>query len=38
MWDGADWLQKEDCRPNWFKYVGNEWAPGTEAEKQGSMS
>ncbi|KAI4261059.1 MAG: hypothetical protein L6R35_007417, partial [Caloplaca aegaea] len=20
--DGADFLFKEDCRPNWFKYVG----------------
>lgn len=19
---GESWLQKEDCRPNWFKYVG----------------
>ncbi len=19
---GEPWLQKEDCRPNWFKYVG----------------
>lgn len=25
--DGDAWLNKEDCRPNWFKYVGNEWAP-----------
>ncbi|GAB7360598.1 hypothetical protein MBLNU230_g0480t2 [Neophaeotheca triangularis] len=24
--DGEAWLNKEDCRPNWFKYVGNEWA------------
>ncbi|KAL8951471.1 MAG: hypothetical protein Q9222_002548 [Ikaeria aurantiellina] len=22
--DGADFLYKEDCRPNWFKYVGME--------------
>ncbi|RKF79463.1 putative mannosyltransferase KTR4 [Golovinomyces cichoracearum] len=20
--DGESWLQQEDCRPNWFKYVG----------------
>ncbi|KAI9750359.1 MAG: hypothetical protein M1815_001847 [Lichina confinis] len=20
--DGASWLNREDCRPNWFKYVG----------------
>ena len=20
--DGEDFLYKEDCRPNWFKYVG----------------
>jgi mannosyltransferase len=20
--DGEAWLNKEDCRPNWFKYVG----------------
>lgn len=20
--DGESWLMKEDCRPNWFKYVG----------------
>ena len=19
---GESWLQREDCRPNWFKYVG----------------
>lgn len=25
--DGEAWLNREDCRPNWFKYVGNEWAP-----------
>ncbi|OTA31018.1 hypothetical protein BTJ68_08758 [Hortaea werneckii EXF-2000] len=25
--DGEAWLNKEDCRPNWFKYVGNEWDP-----------
>ena len=24
--DGEAWLNREDCRPNWFKYVGNEWA------------
>ncbi|OQO13882.1 hypothetical protein B0A48_00757 [Cryoendolithus antarcticus] len=24
--DGEAWLNKEDCRPNWFKYIGNEWA------------
>lgn len=24
--DGEAFLNKEDCRPNWFKYVGNEWA------------
>ena len=23
--DGEAWLNREDCRPNWFKYVGNEW-------------
>ncbi|KAF2718981.1 glycosyltransferase family 15 protein [Polychaeton citri CBS 116435] len=23
--DGDTKLYKEDCRPNWFKYVGNEW-------------
>ena len=23
--DGEAFLYKEDCRPNWFKYVGNEW-------------
>ncbi|KAK4621785.1 Glycolipid 2-alpha-mannosyltransferase 1 [Fulvia fulva] len=26
FFDGADFLKKEDCRPNWFKYVGNEWS------------
>ena len=25
--DGEEWLNNEDCRANWFKYVGNEWAP-----------
>lgn len=25
--DGEAWLSREDCRPNWFKYAGNEWAP-----------
>lgn len=25
--DGEAFLSQEDCRPNWFKYVGNEWAP-----------
>lgn len=20
--DGEQWLHREDCRPNWFKYVG----------------
>lgn len=20
--DGEAWLNREDCRPNWFKYVG----------------
>lgn len=30
--DGEAWLHREDCRPNWFKYVGNEWAvPEKEA-------
>ncbi|KAH9831110.1 glycosyltransferase family 15 protein [Teratosphaeria destructans] len=29
--DGEAWLNKEDCRPNWFKYVGNEWAEGVVA-------
>ncbi|KAG9560940.1 glycosyltransferase family 15 protein, partial [Aureobasidium melanogenum] len=26
--DGEKWLHREDCRPNWFKYVGMspEWA------------
>ena len=24
--DGESWLLKEDCRPNWFKYVGMGWA------------
>ena len=24
--DGELWLNREDCRPLWFKYVGNEWA------------
>jgi mannosyltransferase len=19
---GESWLQREDCRPNWFKYIG----------------
>lgn len=28
--DGEAWLNKEDCRPNWFKYVGNEWAGNSE--------
>lgn len=23
--DGEQFLHKEDCRPLWFKYVGNEW-------------
>lgn len=23
--DGEGWLNGEDCRPVWFKYVGNEW-------------
>lgn len=23
--DGEAFLYKEDCRPNWFKFVGNEW-------------
>ena len=23
--DGEKWLNKEDCRPNWFAEVGNEW-------------
>jgi mannosyltransferase len=22
--DGESWLMKEDCRPNWFKYVGTD--------------
>ncbi|KJX98061.1 alpha-1,2 mannosyltransferase like protein [Zymoseptoria brevis] len=25
FFDGADFLKKEDCRPNWFAHVGNEW-------------
>lgn len=27
-YDGEPWLQRDDCRPNWFKYVGNEWDTG----------
>jgi mannosyltransferase len=27
--DGEAFLNKEDCRPNWFKYVGNEWDAAT---------
>lgn len=23
--DGEQWLNRDDCRPLWFKYVGNEW-------------
>ncbi|KXL51214.1 glycosyltransferase family 15 protein [Acidomyces richmondensis BFW] len=30
--DGEAWLNREDCRPNWFKYVGNEWALPGELE------
>ena len=29
--DGEAWLNREDCRPNWFKYVGNEWGPDISA-------
>jgi mannosyltransferase len=28
FFEGADFLVLEDCRPNWFKFVGNEWAGG----------
>ena len=33
--DGDSWLNKEDCRPNWFKYVGNEWA---ESDSGGGLA
>ncbi|KXT13371.1 hypothetical protein AC579_2948 [Pseudocercospora musae] len=26
FYDGQPFLAKEDCRPSWFNYVGNEWA------------
>ncbi|KAK3679738.1 putative mannosyltransferase ktr4 [Recurvomyces mirabilis] len=33
--DGEAFLNKEDCRPNYFKYVGNEWADESEKGKDG---
>ncbi|KAK3658751.1 putative mannosyltransferase ktr4 [Elasticomyces elasticus] len=37
--DGEAWLNKEDCRPNWFKYVGNEWveSDGSSEPVEGGM-
>ncbi|KAL1302993.1 hypothetical protein AAFC00_003309 [Neodothiora populina] len=33
--DGEKWLHREDCRPNWFKYVGMgpEWTQPSSATK-----
>jgi len=36
MWDGKDFLKEEDCRPNWFKYIGNEWATDAQVEREES--
>ncbi|EMC93831.1 glycosyltransferase family 15 protein [Baudoinia panamericana UAMH 10762] len=36
--DGEAWLSKEDCRPNWFKYTGNEWAQDSTAAAAASSS
>ena len=29
--EGEKWLNREDCRPNWFAEVGNEWDTVTPA-------
>jgi len=33
FFEGEDFLKHEDCRANWFKYVGNEWALPEEGEE-----
>ncbi|CZT53043.1 alpha-1 [Rhynchosporium secalis] len=32
--DGESWLMKEDCRPNWFKYVGMGTIPNRASDKR----
>lgn len=31
FFEGSDFLIKEDCRPVWFKHVGNEWGVQTSS-------